>query len=54
VGIIVNKCEQTNCIANQDKICFYYREPVWDEFATPECAQNVNEMFIIEEEEVKE
>ena len=50
----MNKCQQTTCIANQDGICIYYREPTWEGFATPECAQETNEMFKVEESEYEE
>lgn len=46
----MNKCEHVNCIANQGGTCTYYREPVWEEFASPDCARNTNEMFEVESE----
>ena len=47
--VTMNECEQ-NCVANQDGKCIYYRLPVWQGFATQECAENVNKMLEQEEE----
>lgn len=46
-----NICHQTDCLYNTKDTCLMYREPVWENFGTKECLEEVEEMLKCENNE---